>query len=116
MLAQPASCSSRCRRSWAMLGLVRGNSVIYYRLAVLVEQLLWLAVRERLTPVFESHGHESQLLSVDCGSVIKAYETTSWIEQRGKNLESGREDLFVWKSRQILLESVEHWYTFGIWW
>jgi hypothetical protein len=68
-------------------------------LAVLVEQLLWLAVGERLTPIFESHGHESQLLSVDCGSMIKAHETMSWIQQREKNLESGREDLFVWKSR-----------------
>jgi hypothetical protein len=78
---------------------VRDNPVIYCRLAALVEQLLWLAVGERLAPIFESHGHESQLLGVDCGSMIKAHETMSRIQQRGKNLEPGREDLVVWKSR-----------------
>jgi hypothetical protein len=60
---------------------------------------LYVYIHHWLTPVFERHGHESQLLSVDCGSVIKAYETMSWIQQREKNLESGRGDLFVWKSR-----------------
>jgi hypothetical protein len=79
---------------------VRGNPVIYCRLAALVEQLLGLAVGERLAPIFESHGHESQLLGVNCGSMIKAHEAMSRIRQREKNLEPGREeDLVVWKSR-----------------
>ena len=71
---------------------MKDNQVIYCRLAALVKQLLWLAIGERLRPIFESHGHESQLLDVGSGSMIKAHETMSQVQQREKNLDPARED------------------------
>ena len=64
---------------------MRDNPIIYLSFGV-GRAVVVLAIRERLAPIFESYGHESQLLGVDCGSMIKAYEAMSRIEDMEKFL------------------------------
>ena len=39
------------------------------------------------SPLFEIHGHQLQLLGVDCGSMIKAHEGVPRVQEREKSIE-----------------------------